>query len=323
MGAGSYDIFGDASGAQAATHGSYGMAPSAFRLPDATRLGGVSLQVADLNRSLRFYEDVLGLRTVERDASRAVLSAHGDDAPLVELHESSGAKPAPTRGQLGLYHFAILLPDRASLGRFVTHLGEVDARAGAADHLVSEAFYLQDPDNLGIEVYADRPRSAWRRSGRELMMATDPVDVAGLLQAAAGVPWSGMPTGTVLGHVHLHVGDIAAASSFYSEGLGFDRTVWDYPGALFMSAGGYHHHLGTNTWAGHGAVAAPERDARLLEWTMELPDASSVMAVGESLTRAGYSTEGGSRNADTRDLVVRDPWGTQLRIRVSASATVR
>ena len=320
VGAGSHDMFGDASGARAVTPGSYGMAPGAFRLPDATRLGRVSLQVADLTRSLRFYEGVLGLRSVEREISRAVLAAHGDDTPLVELHERAGARPAPTRGQLGLYHFAILLPDRASLGRFAQHLGEVGAQAGAADHLVSEAFYLQDPDNLGIEVYSDRPRSAWRRNGLKLMMATDPVDIAGLLHAAGGVPWSGMPAGTVMGHVHLHVGDIAPASSFYSEGLGLDRTVWDYPGALFMSAGGYHHHLGTNIWAGHGAVAAAEQDARLLEWTMELPDAASVVAAGESLVRAGYSTESGSRNADTHDLVVRDPWGTQLRICVSAAS---
>lgn len=314
MGAGTHDIFGDGTDAQPATPDSYGQPPNGFRLPQATRLGRVSIQVADLDRSLAFYEGVLGLRSVEREASRAVLAAHGDDMPLVELHALADARPAPARGRLGLYHFAILLPDRASLGRFVKHLGDIDARAGAADHLVSEALYLQDPDNLGIEVYADRPRSAWRRSGRELMMATDPVDIAGLLGAAGGVPWAGMPAGTIMGHVHLHVGDIPTATTFYSDGLGFDRTVWDYPGALFMSAGGYHHHLGTNTWAGHGAVPAPERDARLLEWTIELPDAASVVAAGDSLERSGFAV---ARDvvAGTTDIVTRDPWGTQLRIR--------
>lgn len=321
MGARTHDIFGDAADAQLATPDSYGEAPSGFRLPPATHLGRVSVQVADLGRSLAFYEGVLGLRSIERDASQAVLAAHGDETPLVELHERAGARPAPARGQLGLYHFAILLPDRASLGRFVRHLGDIDAQAGAADHLVSEAFYLQDPDNLGIEVYADRPRTAWRRTGRELMMATDPVDIAGLLTASGGVQWSGMPAGTVMGHVHLHVGDVAAASKFFSEGLGFDRTVWDYPGALFLGAGGYHHHLGTNTWAGRGAVAAQEQDARLLEWTIELPDAASVAAAGESLTRGGYSTERDAATG-TNDLVARDPWGTQVRIRsVAASAS--
>lgn len=309
MGAGTRDIFGDASGAQPALPGSYGTAPTGFRLPQETSLGPVRVQISDLNRSLDFYEGVLGLRTVERDASRAVLSAHGDDRPLVELNARAGATPAPSRGRLGLYHFAILLPDRASLGRFVQHLGEIDVRAGAADHLVSEAFYLQDPDNLGIEIYADRPPSAWRRSGRELMMATDPIDISGLLQAGSGVKWSGMPAATVMGHVHLHVGDIATASNFYSEALGFDRTVWDYPGALFMSAGGYHHHLGTNTWAGRGALPAEEGAARLLEWTLRLPDSASVAAAGESLERSGFAIEHGAA-----DVVARDPWGTQVRV---------
>src|SRR5205085_6381729 len=144
----------------------------------------------------------------------AVLAAHGDEAPLVVLEERTGVRPAPRRGRLGLYHFAILLPDRASLGRFMLHLGELGVRAGASDHLVSEAFYLQDPDNLGIEVYADRPRDTWRRVGRELMMATDPIDAAGLAQAAGGAPWRGMPAGTTMGHVHLHVGDIDTGSAF-------------------------------------------------------------------------------------------------------------
>lgn len=317
MGAGTHDIFGDANGAQDATPGSYGEPPSAFRLPDATRLGRVTLQVDDLARSLAFYEGVLGFRSVERDASRAVLAAHGDETPLVELRARPGARPAPHRGRLGLYHVAILLPDRASLGRFVRHLENIDAQAGAADHLVSEAFYLQDPDNLGIEVYADRPRSAWRRVGRELMMATDPVDVAGLLRAAGNVPWNGIPAGTVIGHVHLHVGDIAKAASFFSAGLGFDRTVWHYPGALFFGAGGYHHNLGTNTWAGSGAVPPQANDARLLEWTIELPDAASVTAAGESLGRAGYSTEHDGGHTNAPDIVALDPWGTQLRIRNS------
>ena len=191
------------------------------------------------------------------------------------------------------------------------HLGEIGAQAGAGDHLVSEAFYLQDPDNLGIEVYADRPRSAWRRVGRELMMATDPVDVASLVEAAGGTPWTGMPKGTVMGHVHLSVGDIAAARAFYSEALGFERTVWDYPGALFMSAGGYHHHLATNTWAGRGASAPAEDEAHLLEWTIELPDAASLAGAAESLAKAGYAAE---RDGET--VVTRDPWGTQVRLNV-------
>jgi catechol 2,3-dioxygenase len=303
----------DSSGIEPALAGSYGQAPNGYRLPDATRLGPVRLQVADLERSLAFYEGTLGFRVVGRDASHALLGVQGSDAPLVELRARPGANPALRRGRLGLYHFAILLPDRASLGRFVRHLWEIDARAGAADHLVSEAFYLQDPDNLGIEVYADRPRNAWRRNGRELMMASDAIDAAGLAAAAGDGPWTGMPAGTTIGHVHLHVGDLAAAAAFYSEVLGFDRTVWGYPGALFLGAGGYHHHLGANTWAGTGATPPQASDARLLEWTIELPGDASLSTLEQSITRGGYTVQRDAPRAP--ELVVRDPWGTHIRLR--------
>jgi catechol 2,3-dioxygenase len=313
MGATTRDIFGQAEGAQPAEPGSYGQPPGGFRLPEATRLGRVRLQVADLTRSVSFYQDVLGLRLINRGGPRAALGPQGEDSPLVELHERRGARPVPRMGALGLYHFAVLLPDRSSLGRFVRHLGEIGVRAGAGDHLVSESFYLQDPDNLGIEVYADRPRSTWRRVGRELMMATDPVDVGGLLEAAGEVPWTGAPAGTTMGHVHLHVGDLEQAAAFYSESVGFDRTVWHYPGALFMAAGGYHHHLGTNTWAGPGATAPQQTDARLLEWTIVLPDGTRLSALEESLRRGHYSVLREGESDVTRELVTHDPWGTQLR----------
>ena len=317
MGVSAHDIFGDAAGAQPATPGSYGDAPSGYRLPEGTRLGRVRLQIADLVRSLAYYEGTLGLRVLGRNGSRALLGAQQGDTPLVELHERPGVRPAPRRGRLGLYHFAILLPDRSSLGRFVRHVGETGERVGAADHLVSESLYLQDPDNLGIEVYADRPRNTWRRIGRELMMATDPLDVAGLVRAAGADPWTGLPGGTVMGHVHLHVGDLAAASAFFSQGLGFDRTVWQYPGALFFGAGGYHHHLGTNTWAGSGATPPPAEEAQLLEWTIELPDAASLDAAAESLVRAGYPAERGGDTGIGPVLRIRDPWGTPIRIHAS------
>jgi catechol 2,3-dioxygenase len=298
-----------------AAPGSYGVPPDGFRLPIATRLGRVVLQVANLERSLAFYQQTLGMRLISRDSARAMLGAEGDGQPLVELIEQSGARPAPRRGRLGLYHFAILLPDRAALGRFARHLGEIDARAGAADHLVSEAFYLQDPDNLGIEVYADRPRSAWRRVGRQLAMATDPIDMAGLLQAAGDEPWTDMPAGTTMGHVHLHVGDIATADAFYSGALGFDRMVWQYPGALFLAADGYHHHLGTNIWAGQGATAPSVNDAQLLEWNIEVPEEIHVANAAASLEAAGYEALRDG-NAKAGSLVTRDPWGTPIRLGV-------
>lgn len=314
MGVTTTDIFGAAPATEPATPGSYGRAPAGYRLPEATRLGGVRLQIADLARSLAFYEQVLGLRVVEHSDAHAVLAAQGEDRPLVELVERKGVGPSG-HGLLGLYHFAILLPDRPSLGRFVRHLADIGARAGAGDHLVSEAFYLADPDGLGIEVYADRPRSTWRRQGRELMIATDPVDVADLLAAAGDEPWTGMPAGTVIGHVHLHVADLAQGSAFFSEALGFDRMTWRYPGALFLGAGGYHHHLGTNTWAGSGARPPAHGDARLLEWTIELPTADDVAAAARSILDAGHHVE-----ASVGEALACDPWGTPVRLRATRGA---
>ncbi len=309
MGVTTQDLFGGAPGAEPALPGSYGEAPGGYRLPAATRLGGVVLQVSRLEPSLRFYEQVLGLRVVARGPSMAQLAPQGEARVLLELRERVGARAAG-RGRLGLFHFAILLPTRADLGRFVKHLAEIGARAGAGDHLVSEAFYLSDPDGLGIEVYADRPREAWRRVGRELMMATDPVDTDGLVSQAGASRWTGMPAGTVMGHVHLHVGDIARAARFYSEALGFDRMVWSYPGALFLAAGGYHHHLGTNTWAGPQAVPAPAEEARLVEWVIELPSDADVETAAASLGEAGVGV-----TRDGTDAIAADPWGTTVRLR--------
>src|SRR5690606_35217399 len=229
--------------------GTYGIRPPGFRLPDATQVGMVRLQVSDLRRSIEYYERILGFRIHDSTGHAATLSPVGADSkPLLTLETRSGLKPA-RRGALGLYHFAILLPDRAALGSFAAHLSERRVRVGLADHFVSEAFYLWDPDGLGIEVYADRPRDAWRAKDRELLMTTDPLDVGALVTASEGRPWNGMPAGTTIGHVHLHVGDLEAADAFYHSALGLDRMVWSYPGALFLAAGGYHHHLGTNIWS--------------------------------------------------------------------------
>ena len=303
------DLFGDPAAGEPATPGSYGRPPTGARLPDAARLGAVRLQVVDVGRSLDFYEGLLGLRVLARDDASVRLGAHGAEETLIELVEGPSARPAP-RGRLGLFHVAVLLPDRASLGRLVRHLAEAGVRLGAGDHLVSEAFYLDDPDGLGLELYADRPRSAWVRLGRELRMATDPVDAGDLLREAGDAPWRGMPGGATVGHVHLHVGDLAAADAFYAEGLGFVRTVWSYPGALFLAAGGYHHHVGVNTWAGPHAEPAREDEARLLAWTLRVPTDADVATVERGLATAGHAAE---RHGD--DLVARDPWGTTVRVR--------
>jgi catechol 2,3-dioxygenase len=290
------------------TEDATGIRPREYRLPESTHLGRVRLQVADLDRSIAFYEEVLGMRVLDRTEDSARLGPHGEDREIVHLHQLASAKPVPRRGLLGLYHFAILLPDRASLGRFISHLAEIGAYAGMADHFVSEAVYLTDPDGLGIEVYADRPRDAWKYDERQLYMTTAHLDVDDLVRAARGEQWTGMPPGTVLGHVHLYVGDLAKAEAFYHDALGFDKVVWSYPGALFMSAGGYHHHLGTNTWA-RGASPATHADARLLEWEIIVPSANDAGEAARHVAAAGYEAK-----PDDGEWILTDPWGTSLRL---------
>lgn len=290
------------------TDPTYGVRAPNYRLPDATHLGRVKLQISDLARSLAYYQQFLGFRVLKQAQGHAVLGAHESDTPLIELVERKGARPVPRRGLLGLFHFAILLPNRASLGRFLGHLGELGAQPGMSDHLVSEAIYLQDPDNLGIEVYADRPRAEWRQEQGQLSMATMPLDVADVLAAAGAVPWAGMPAGTTIGHVHLHVGDIQGAEAFYHGALGLDKMVWSYPGALFLSAGGYHHHLGTNTWV-RDAPSASAEDAQLLEWEVVVPNPADVDQAAASLS-AAHAVE-----RDGRAALVLDPWGTKVRVK--------
>jgi catechol 2,3-dioxygenase len=283
-----------------------GIAPSGYRLPDAAHIGGVRLQVSDLQQSIEYYRRVLGLSVIDSTRNSAALAPSGGTT-LLTLESADGIHPS-RRGAFGLFHFAVLLPDRPALGRFAAHLVTLDAHVGAADHLVSEAFYLSDPDGLGIEVYGDRPRSSWQYHGRQLAMTTDPLDVRSVIAAANGQPWKGAPAGTTMGHVHLHVGNLDDAATFYHRALGFDETVWDYPGALFMSAGGYHHHLGVNTWA-PGPASPPDR-ARLLDWELVVPSAVDVGAAAASLQGAGYSVDS---SADT--ALASDPWGTRVRIR--------
>ena len=290
----------------------YGIAPPGYRLPGAARLGKVVLQVADLERSLAYYQGVIGFAGRRREADRA---EHGPRAGpvLLELRERKGARPVPRRGLLGLYHFAILLPGRSPLAGFVRHLAEQGERAGMSDHLVSEAVYLTDPDGLGIEVYADRPRESWQAVDRQLVMATNPLDVESLMSAARDGRWEGIPEGTVIGHVHLFVGSIEPAARFYHEGLGFDKMVWSYPGALFLGAGGYHHHLGTNTWAA-GAPPAGVDDARLIEWEVIVPSTEDAGRALDSIDSVD-----GRIDRDGAGGTARDPWGTVVRVRAATT----
>ncbi len=292
---------------QPADAGTYGIAPAGPPLPADSRIRSVTLQVSDLQQSRDFYQHTLGFHPSEITPNRVALSDAAGGPTLIELIENRAGHPL-SRKALGLFHVAILLPSRAELGRFLTHLHDIGARAAAGDHFVSEALYLQDPDDLGIEVYADRPRDSWRRNGRELVMGTDPLDRRGLIEAAGHQPWRGMPSGTTIGHVHLHVGDLDEAGRFYGDAIGFDRTVWSYSGALFLAAGGYHHHLGTNLWAGPTARPAAADDPQLLEWVIELPAAADLQAIAASLRDGGHPAAGGGDA-----LLTRDPWGTNLR----------
>jgi catechol 2,3-dioxygenase len=286
----------------------YGLAPPDYALPDATHVGAVRLQVSDLARAAAYYQQVIGLRIIAAGET-ITLGPHDDDHALVTLETRPGVGRA-RRGAFGLFHFAILLPDRAALGRFAAHLASLDVPMGEADHLVSESLYLWDPDGLGIEVYAVRPRAAWRRNGRELAMTTDPLDVASVIAAAGGQAWTGIPAGTRMGHVHLSVGSLEAAERFYHRGLGFDKTVWNYPGALFLAAGGYHHHLGTNTWSTGPSPAADQ--AQLVEWELIVPSAQDVTDAVRSLESAGYAS-----SPSTAGMTAADPWGTRVHIRAS------
>lgn len=284
---------------------------AAARLPEQSHVGAVRLQISDLERSVEYYQSVLGMDVLERGAGRASLGVRGAK-PLANLVEKAGVAPVPRRGRFGLYHFALLLPDRAALGRFAAHVLRLGLRPGMADHAVSEALYLSDPDGLGIEVYADRPRTSWMYRGDELVMTTEPLDIRDLTLAGEAGLWDGAPDGTTMGHVHLHVGDLARAEAFYHHALGFDKTVWSYPGALFLSAGGYHHHLGINVWSPGPSAGADE--ARLLEWELVLPERGQTNDVAQRLRASGYVVD------DAPDGVrAADPWGTRMYVRPEES----
>lgn len=287
----------------------FGVAPPGYRLPAASHPDSVVLQIADLDRSLDYYTRILGLAVLEHTGGRALLGSHAAGAPpLVELRQRRDVTPAPRGRRFGLFHFAILLPGRVELGRFFEHLLRLAIRPGMSDHFVSEALYLYDPDGLGIEVYADRPRANWRALNQEVLMTVDPLDVRGLVAAGAGARWTGAPSGTVLGHVHLHVGDLDRADTFYHRALGFDRTAWGLSGARFFAVGGYHHHLGVNTWAAEASPPGQE-EARLVEWRLGVPKHTDASAAARNAEFAGHET-----TKDGRDWLIADPWGTVVRL---------
>ena len=276
-------------------------------LPADTALGPVRLRVADLDGVAGFYRRVVGLHDLAPGDGTVRLGTPGG-TPLVEL-EGDPSAPGPPPRATGLFHLAILLPARADLAQAVHRVsGAGWGFSGAADHLVSEALYLDDPEGNGIEIYRDLPRGEWARRDGELQMATLAIDLEGVLGALPeGTPDEGVPDGTVMGHVHLKVRDVDEAEAFYHRTLGFEVMVRGYPGALFVAAGGYHHHLGLNTWGSRGGPAPPPGSLGLDRYRIDLPSRAALDEAAARLAAAGHAPV-----PDADGLRVADPSGNAL-----------
>lgn len=271
------------------------------------RIGKVRLNVRDLSRVSRFYRDALGL--VQTGAHGDTITLGTAAGPLLELVRKPGLTPRDPRAA-GLFHTAFLLPDRADLGRWLAHArANHIALEGASDHLVSEAIYLSDPEGNGIEIYADRPASDWQSRNGEIVMATEPLDIRGLSKAAGGQAWNGAPSGTIVGHMHLQVGDTANAEGFWNGVLGFDVTN-RYPGATFFGAGGYHHQIAANIWNSRGAGARPDDAAGLAGFEVLVSDARRLDAIAIRADAAGRLL---SRTPDS--VTVSDPWNNRITLK--------
>lgn len=305
---------------QQAAHTPAATTAESSKIDSATQMGVVAIRVADLERSLAFYTEAIGLKVLERDGARSTLGA--DSTPLLLLEAVAGVRPFPhdRPGYTGLYHFAILVPTRADLGRWLRHWLEIgQPLPGQGDHLVSEALYITDPDGNNIEIYRDRPRAEWTYANGQILMATDPVDLRGVLAEAEreGKPWSGMAAGTRLGHMHLQVGDIQQAAEFYVGVLGFDLMA-AMPSALFISAGGYHHHIGMNIWHSRGAGPTPPDVAGLRFYTIDFATEQARAATVARLTAAGIAYR-----ETPAGILVEDPFQNVIVLQVGAAADAK
>jgi catechol 2,3-dioxygenase len=265
-------------------------------------IGTVGLKARDLSRLTDFYTQAIGLQVIDRDTKTARLGAGG--VTLLELEAAPNARPDDPR-TAGLFHTAFLQPTRGDLARWLVHVAHTRVPlSGASDHAVSEAIYLDDPEGNGIEVYRDRLPEEWRWKGDRIHMTTERLNLDNLAADAGPAPYANAPEGLRVGHIHLRVGDIEKAQAFYSGAVGLDVTAGRH-GALFLSSGHYHHHVGTNIWQSAGAGPRDEERAGLAWFTMEAsPEA--LEGVREHLKKAGIAA------ADTnRGLEARDPWGTR------------
>jgi len=277
-------------------------------LPDGLRLGPVHLTVTDLERSIPFYETAIGLQLARRDGAEAALGTGGED--LLVLTEEPSARPAGRHA--GLYHYALLYPAREELARAAQRLIATHTTvSGASDHKISEAIYLPDPDGNGIELAADRSREHWGDlSDPTALGGPQPLDMVSLMAPVEGSePPADAPGDLRVGHVHLHVGDIDGALEFWRDLVGFE-VMTQFPNAAFVAAGGYHHHLGLNTWRGEGVPPMPSGVVGLRHWTIVLESAAEVAAVRERLARGGAPVE---ERPD--GFLTRDPWNNAALIR--------
>lgn len=290
--------------------------PTFKSIHPGTNIGLVTLRISDLERSRGFYEGLLGFQPLEQTPGKVVLGGQ-DRQPLLELIEVPGAAPQPRRAT-GLYHVAILYPTRPDLGRELVRLARAGWRIGQGDHLVSEALYLSDPDGNGLELYRDRPRDTWHWTNDMVEMATDPVDIRSLAEEGTreAEPWEVIPAGTRVGHIHLQIGDIKEAEQFYHSILGFDVTA-RVPGALFVSAGGYHHHIGLNTWHSLGAKPTPANSVGLQSYVVAIPTREGLQEVKERLIAHQVPFE------EEQDLIrLNDPWSNQIELKVQAARVI-
>ncbi|WP_052351827.1 VOC family protein [Deinococcus pimensis] len=285
------------------------------RIDAQLSLGEVALTVADLDGAVRFYTLALGLHEVARDSSRALLGTP-EGRVLVALRHVPDALEAPANAT-GLYHLAVALPGRADLARWLRHAAAMGLRLGQSDHRTHEAFYLDDPEGNGIEVYHDWPRERWPfRDGRYTSFDSAAIDIPDLLGTLApdDAGWTGVPNGTRMGHVHLRMRDAGETRAFYEDVMGFGITA-DGMGAVFAAAGGYHHHLGHNLWHSRGGPVPPEGARGLRHYAVELTSEAELGAVAGRLQGAGIEVRG-----HPEERVVRDPAGNTVRLRVGRAS---
>ncbi|WLR55862.1 VOC family protein [Mesobacillus subterraneus] len=279
-----------------------------FHQPPVTFVRQVNLKVENLERSLAFYEEIIGFKVYEKTDTTAQLTADGKTV-LLSIEQPSNIIPKKGR-TTGLYHFALLLPDRTDLAKILKHFLQTGyPLQGASDHLVSEALYLADPDGNGIEIYIDRPASKWEWNDQQVVMATEALHAENLLAEGKEQTWNGLPAGTVMGHIHLHVAELVKTEEFYTKGLGFEVVSRYGPQALFISSGKYHHHIGLNTWNGVGAPTPPANSVGLDSFSIVLPDEVSLKETVARLKEIGVevSDENGT-------FITADPSGNQIRL---------